>query len=101
VQLRVIWNQPDKKTAGDVLDDWIRQASESKVRQLMVMANTMKAFRRGILAWYDYRISTAMIEGINNKIKVMKRNAYGFRDDKYFALRLYALHDCRITRNVG
>jgi len=100
-QLREIWNQPDKKRAGDVLDDWIRQASESKVRQLMVMANTMKAFRRGILAWYDYRISTAMIEGINNKIKVMKRNAYGFRDDKYFALRLYALHDCRITRNVG
>jgi transposase len=100
-QLREIWNQPDKKRAGEVLEDWIRQASESKVRQLMVMANTMKAFRRGILAWYDYRISTAMIEGINNKIKVMKRNAYGFRDDKYFALRLYALHDCRITRNVG
>ena len=41
------------------------------------------------------------IEGINNKIKVMKRNAYGFRDDKYFTLRLYALHECRITRNVG
>ena len=39
--------------------------------------------------------------GINNKIKVMKRNAYGFRDDRYFTLRLYALHDCRITRNVG
>ncbi|MBQ9176936.1 MAG: transposase, partial [Bacteroidaceae bacterium] len=45
--------------------------------------------------------STGKVEGINNKIKVMKRNAYGFRDDKYFTLRLYALHDCRITRNVG
>ncbi|TFH94219.1 transposase, partial [Porphyromonas levii] len=39
--------------------------------------------------------------GINNKIKVMKRNAYGYRDDEYFKLRLFALHDCRITRNVG
>ena len=28
----------------------------------------------------------------------MKRNAYGFRDDRYFTLRLYALHDCRITQ---
>ena len=37
----------------------------------------------------------------DDKIKVMKRNAYGFRDDRYFTLRLYALHDCRITRNVG
>lgn len=46
-------------------------------------------------------ISTVKVEGINNKIKVMKRNAYGFRDEKYFKLRLFALHDCRITRNVG
>ena len=30
----------------------------------------------------------------------MKRNAYGFRDERFFKLRLYALHDCRITRNV-
>mgnify|MGYP000571732435 CR=1 FL=1 len=37
----------------------------------------------------------------NIKIKVMKRNAYGFRDVKYFTLRLYTLHDCRITRKVG
>ncbi|MDY3119636.1 transposase, partial [Porphyromonas somerae] len=45
--------------------------------------------------------STAKVEGINNKIKVMKRIAYGYRDDDYFKLRLFALHDCRITRNVG
>ncbi|WP_304249494.1 transposase, partial [Phocaeicola plebeius] len=44
---------------------------------------------------------TGKVEGINNKIKVMKRTAYGFRDEHYFKLRLYALHDCRITRNVG
>ncbi|KXB79084.1 hypothetical protein HMPREF3034_02222, partial [Prevotella sp. DNF00663] len=44
---------------------------------------------------------TGKVEGINNKIKVMKRNAYGFKDERYFTLRLYALHDCRITRNVG
>ncbi len=67
----------------------------------MKMAGTLLAHRRGILAWYDCHISTGKVEGINNKIKVMKRNAYGFRDDRYFTLRLYALHDCRITRNVG
>ena len=32
---------------------------------------------------------------------LMKRNAYGFRDEEYFKLRLFSLHDCRITRNVG
>ena len=48
------------------------------------MAATLLAHRRGILAWYDSHISTGKVEGINNKIKVMKRNAYGFRDNRYF-----------------
>ena len=100
-QLREIWMQPMKSMAEDVFDDWVRQAEQSKIPQLMKMAVTMKAYRKGILAWYDCHLSTGKVEGINNKIKVMKRNAYGFRDDKYFTLRLYALHDCRITRNVG
>lgn len=100
-QLREIWMQPMKSMAEEVLDDWVRQAEQSKITQLVKMAVTMKAYRRGILAWYDCHLSTGKVEGINNKIKVMKRNAYGFRDDRYFTLRLYALHDCRITRNVG
>ncbi len=100
-QLREIWSQTDKEEANKVLLDWVAQAKESKVPQLIKMANTMMSFRTGILAWYDCRISTAKVEGINNKIKVMKRNAYGFRDERYFILRLYALHECRITRNVG
>ena len=99
--LREIWAQPTKDLAAEKLKEWCRQAIDSKVRQLQKMANTLMAFRTGILAWYDCHISTAKVEGINNKIKVMKRNAYGFRDEDYFRLRLYALHDCRITRNVG
>ncbi|MDZ7699475.1 MAG: transposase [Deltaproteobacteria bacterium] len=37
-------------------------------------------------------ISCGPIEGINNKIKTLKRQAYGFRDMVYFKLRLYHLH---------
>jgi transposase len=99
--LREIWTQINKEEAEKVLLDWVQQAQDSGVKQLKVMANTIMAHKTGILAWYDNHISTAKVEGINNKIKVMKRTAYGFRDDKYFKLRLFALHDCRITRNVG
>lgn len=87
--------------AEKVLDDWIRQAEQSKITQLQKMAVTVKTYKKGILAWYDCHLSTGKVEGINNKIKVMKRNVYGFRDEKYFTLRLYARHDCRITRDVG
>ena len=100
-QLHQIWSQPMKAMAEKVLDDWIRQAEQSKIIQLQKMAVTVKTYKKGILAWYDCHLSTGKVEGINNKIKVMKRNAYGFRDEKYFTLRLYALHDCRITRKVG
>lgn len=100
-QLREFWTQINKEEAEKVMLDWVSQAKESKVPQLMKMAATIMAHRTGILAWYDCHISTGKVDGINNKIKVMKRNAYGFRDERYFELRLYALHDCRITRNVG
>ena len=100
-QLRQIWSQPMKAMAEEVLDDWVRQAEQSKITQLQKMAVTMRTYKKGILAWYDCHLSMGKVEGINNKIKVMKRNAYGFRDERYFTLRLYALHDCRITRNVG
>jgi len=41
-----------------------------------------QAYRTGILAWYDCPISTGKAEGINNKIKVMKRVPYGFMEDE-------------------
>lgn len=100
-KIREIWMQPDRKGAELVLLDWVSQARESKVPQLMKMASTVMAHRTGILAWYDCNISTGKVEGINNKIKVLKRTAYGFRDERYFKLRLFALHDSHITRNVG
>ena len=47
-------------------------------------AVTIRAYRTGIPAWYDCPISTVKVEGINNKIRVMKRVAYGFWDKGIF-----------------
>ncbi len=43
-------------------------------------AKTLRRHAIGILAYYDCQITTGPLEGINNKIKTMKRQAYGFRD---------------------
>ncbi|GAB6975095.1 ISL3 family transposase [Prevotella falsenii] len=98
--MREIWGQADKATASIVIDDRIKQAHSTKVPIIQKVANTIAMYRYGILAWYDCHISTAKVEGINNKIKVLKRNAYGFRDEEYFKLRLYALHERNITAFV-
>ena len=84
---------------GDYLKEQLRE--KSNVPQLMKTASTVIAYRTGIFAWYDCQVSTGKVEGINNKIKVLKRTAYGFRDERYFELRLFTLHDCRLTRNLG
>ena len=94
--LHEIWNQYRKADAERVLDDWIQQALDTKIQPLKVMANTLKAYKPYILAWYDHTISNGKTEGVNNKIKVLKRQAYGYRNEQFFTLKLYALHDRRV-----
>ena len=91
--LKEIWMQSSIKLAENKLNQWVKQARDSQLQPFIKLANTILLHRTGILAWYRCRISTAKVEGINNKIKVMKRVAYGFRDQVYFNLRLLGLHD--------
>ena len=91
--LRRVWWQDNKHDAALVLDDWIEQARGSGLTQMMTAADTFQKHRDGILAWYDFQISNGKLEGINNKIKTMKRQAYGYRDMPFFKLKLLSLHD--------
>ena len=91
--LREIWMQVTKEQAQQVLMNWVEQAQDSKVPLLQKFAMTLMAHRSGILSWYDHYISTGKLEGINNKIKTMKRQAYGYRDEKFFELKILSLHD--------
>ena len=90
--LRQIWRQGGKASAKLLLDDWIARALASKVKMLVKFADTLKDHYKGILAYYDYRISTGPMEGTNNKIKTMNRQAYGFRDPEFFKLKIMAIH---------
>jgi transposase len=91
--LRQLWSQPDKRTARRVLRDWIARARASGVRMLAQMADTLEEHRRGILAYYDYPISTGPLEGTNTKIQAMKRQAYGFRDREFYKLKILGIHE--------
>lgn len=87
--LQEVWKQNSYKEGETVLDDWIKQARESNVPTLVKLDNSIAAYRTGILAYYKCRTSNAKVEGINNKIKVLKRNAYGYRNIAYIKLRLF------------
>lgn len=91
-ELRQLWNQINKKKATAVLTNWIAQAKAAGIKILTQLASSMAEHAKGILAYYDYRISTGPLEGTNNKIKTLQRQAYGFRDHEFFKLKIYALH---------
>ena len=94
-ELRQIWNQKKKETAEKIVSNWINLANISKIPMLMKFAKTLAVHRQRILSYYDYRISTGPLEGTNNKIKTMKRKAYGYRDSEFFRLKLLDLHNKR------
>jgi len=62
----------------------------SGLAPLQRFAQLLNAYIPGILAHCRYPLNTGLVEGINNKIKVLKRMAYGYRDEAYFFLRIRA-----------
>ncbi|EFK07216.1 conserved hypothetical protein [delta proteobacterium NaphS2] len=90
--LRQFWNQPDKHSADIFLRDWMARARSSGIRILIQFANTLGSHKSGLLSYYDYPISTGPLEGTNNKIKIMQKQAYGFRDLDFFKLKIMAIH---------
>ncbi len=93
--LRRFWEQPGKAFATTFLNGWIRRAQASGIKILIQMAKTLAVHRTGLLAYYDVMISSGPLEGTNNKIKTMKRQAYGFRDIEFFKLKILAIHETK------
>ena len=92
-ELNEIWEQEDQETAAALLMDWITYAESTGILMLQKFAKTLRFHAWGILAWYDYPISTGPLEGTNNKIKTMKRQAYGFRDPEFLRLKILGIQE--------
>ena len=94
-ELAELWEQEDQESAIAFLQSWIAQAESSGIRMLQKFAKTLRAHAWGILNYYDHEISTAPLEGTNNKIKTMKRQAYGFRDQEFLRLKILGIHETK------
>lgn len=88
--LKDLWSYRHPGYAERAWKSWYAKARRSKIEPLKRFAANLKPYLPGILAHCRYPLGTNLIEGINNKIKVIKRMAYGFRDDTYFFLKIRA-----------
>ena len=86
--LKELWSHRTKKNARAAWESWFSRALESGIELLVAFAKKLETYLPGILAHARWPLHTSLLEGINNKIKVIKRMAYGFRDNEYFFLRI-------------
>ena len=83
-----LWDYKYEGAARRFWEDWYNRAIRSRIGPLKEFARKLKSRLPGILSHCRHPLNTSVLEGMNNKIKVLKRMAYGFRDDEYFFLRI-------------
>jgi transposase len=88
--LKDLWSYRHTGYAARAWRSWYRKVLRSGLAPLRLFAQRLRPYVAGIVAHARYPLGTNLIEGMNNKIKVIKRMAYGFRDDAYFFLKIRA-----------
>ena len=86
--LDIISNSDYEHAEADLLV-WIDLCKQSKINEFIEASKTIENWLPYIVnSFIDKRFTNGFTEGLNNKIKVIKRNAYGYRDFKFYRLRL-------------
>lgn len=86
--LRSVYRSETEAKAAIRLAKWINDAEQSHLTPFVRTAATLHKWRTEVLNYWRYPITNALVEGKHNRIKVMKRRAYGYRNDRTFLLRI-------------
>ena len=96
--LKQLWTSRDPAYVTHRLRTWCTLARLVPHPSVTQFARRLERYRYGILNHCEYPIHTGKLEGVNNKIKVIHRKAYGFHDDRYFSLKVIQAFDPLIGR---
>ena len=90
-EFQVLWEYVSPGCARRFLDGWCRQVMRSRIEPMKKVARMMRNHRELILNWFVAKgtISAGVTEGLNNKLKVTFRKAYGFRTFQATETALY------------
>ncbi len=90
-ELRAVYRAPTQAAAERALSAWIHDAEASGLRPFVRTARTLRSWRAEVLNYWRYPITNAVVEGKHNRVKVLKRRAYGYRNNQTFQLRILNL----------
>lgn len=86
--LKLLYSYDIREKVSELIDLWCQYADQTGIPEVSAFGRRLQMHREGILNHCDYNISTEKLEGTNNTIKVIKRKAYGYRDQRYFTLKV-------------
>jgi transposase len=88
--LKRLWSYSLPSYAMQFWKEWKARALRSAIEPLKRFARRLAEKLAGLLAHCTFPMHTSLLEGMMNQIKVIKRKAFGFRDDDYFFLKIRA-----------
>lgn len=89
--LRAVYKKRREEEAAAALESWIKGAKASGLRPFQRAGTTLQKWQREVLNYWRYPITNALVEGKHNRVKTLKRRAYGYRNDRSFLLRILSL----------
>ena len=98
--LKHLWHYTYPRAASRFFAGWYQRAIRSRIEPLKAFARRLREKLPGIIAHCHFPLHTSVLEGITNKIKVLKRMGYGYRDYGYFFLKIMAAFP-GIPENAG
>ena len=87
-KLKEIWKAEDEEKMESALDNWCEKALKTNIKPVIKFVNMLQNHKQGILNYAKYPIHNSKLEGVNNKIKEIKRSAYGYHDHRYYELKV-------------
>jgi transposase len=101
-QLKLVYSHTERQAAKAEIEQWCKLATDVDHPHMRRFIGRLRYFEEGILNHCEFSIHTSKLEGVNNKIKVIRRKAYGFHDSQYFALKVkQALPGLKATTEMG
>ena len=80
---------------------WIKLTEETQIPELRTIAHTIRDKLNGIVSFWTFRhISNASMEGFNNKIRWLIKQAYRFRDREYFKMKIHQLPEFSCVKKL-
>ena len=89
----------DAESAKTAMKEWIENAENCDIAQFEKCAQTMRNWYTGIINSFSSPVTNGFTEGCNNKIKVLKRNAYGYKNFKRFRNRILHMFSHQLSNN--